>query len=67
VADGDLADHDACLEGGAAEHLPGHDDHAKAIATTFLVIVGVFLGGDQTLSRRTINEGGLLQVCNHRV
>jgi hypothetical protein len=25
------------------------------------------LGSDQTLPRRTINEGGLQQVCNHRV
>jgi hypothetical protein len=25
------------------------------------------LGSDQTLSRRTIDEGGLQRVCNHRV
>jgi hypothetical protein len=24
------------------------------------------LGSDQTLSRRTIDEGGLQRVCNHR-
>jgi hypothetical protein len=25
------------------------------------------LGSDQTLSRRTIDEGGLQRVCNHKV
>jgi hypothetical protein len=39
---------------------------------TLLVVVGVLFGGgglgnDQTLSRRTIDEGGLQWVCNHRV
>jgi hypothetical protein len=52
VADDNLADHDARLGGGVVERLPGHDDHAQAIATTLLVIVGVLLdggglGGDQ--------------------
>ncbi len=37
VADGDLADHDAHLGGGAVEHLLGHDDHAQAITETPLV------------------------------
>ncbi len=55
MTDGDLADHDACLESGAVERLPNHDDQAQAIVTTLLVIVGVLLdddglGSDQTLS-----------------
>ncbi len=72
VTDGDIADHDARFEGGAAERLPGHGDQAQAIAATLLVVVGRLLGdnglgSDQTLSRRTIDEGGLQRVCNHRV
>ncbi len=68
VVDGDLADHDARFRGGAAERFPGHDDHAQAIAMTLLVVIGVLLGGgDQILSRHTIDEGGLQRVCNHRV
>ncbi len=64
VTDGDLVDHDARLGGGAVEHLPGHGDQAQAIAMTFFVVVGVFLSGgglgnDHTLSRHTIDEGGL--------
>ncbi len=64
VADGDLADHDVRLGGEVAERLQGHDDHVQAIAATLLAIVKVLLGGgglgsDQTLSRRTIDEGGL--------
>jgi hypothetical protein len=44
----------------------------QAIAPTLLTIIGVLLGNDdldsdQTLSRRTIDEGGLQRVCNHRV
>ncbi len=39
VMDGDLADHDARLGGGAAERLPGHGDEAQAIAATLLVVV----------------------------
>jgi hypothetical protein len=39
VTDGDLADHDARLEGGAAERLPGHGDQAQAIAATLFVVV----------------------------
>jgi hypothetical protein len=42
VADGDLVDHDARLGGGAAKRLPGHDNHAQAIAATLLVVVGSF-------------------------
>jgi hypothetical protein len=30
MPDGDLADHDARLGGGAAERLPGHGDQAQA-------------------------------------
>ncbi len=61
VAIGDLADHDARLENGAVERLPGHDDHAQAIATTLLVVIRVLLddndfNDDQTLSRRTIDR-----------
>ncbi len=72
MTDGNLADHDARLRGEAAKHLPGHGNQAQAIAATLLVIVGVLLvdGGldsDHTLSRRTIDEGGLQWVCNHRV
>ncbi len=72
VADGILADHNVRLGGGAAERLPGHDDHVQAIAATLLVVVGVLLGGgglgdDRTLSRHTIDEGGLQRVCNHKV
>jgi hypothetical protein len=42
----------------------GHDNHVQAIAATLFVVVGVLLGGgglsdNQTLSRRTIDEGGL--------
>ncbi len=37
VTDGDLADHDACLRGGAAERFPGHGDQAQAIVTTLIV------------------------------
>ncbi len=59
VANGDLADHDARLGGGVAERLPSHGDHAQAIMTTLLLIIKVLLGGDQTLSRHMINEGGL--------
>jgi hypothetical protein len=39
VTDGDLADHDARLGGGAAERFPGHGDQAQAIAVTLLVVV----------------------------
>jgi hypothetical protein len=39
VADGDLADHDAHLGGGAVERLLGHDDHAQAIAATLFIVV----------------------------
>ncbi len=39
VTDGDLADHDARLEDGAAERLPGHGDQAQAIVATLLVVV----------------------------
>jgi hypothetical protein len=46
VTDGDLADHDARLGDGATKRLPGHGDQAQAIATTFLVVVRVLLGGD---------------------
>jgi hypothetical protein len=72
VTNGDLADHDARFGGGAPKHLLGHGDQAQAIVVTLLVIVGVLLGGgglgnDQTLSRRTIDEGGLQRVCNHKV
>ncbi len=72
VTDGDLADHDARFESRAAERLPGHGDQAQAIAATLLVVVGVLLsnnglGSDHTLSHRTINEGGLQRVCNHKV
>ncbi len=72
VADGDLANHDACLGGGVVERLLSHDDHAQTITTALLVVVEVLLdgdglGGDQTLSYRTIDEGGLQWVCNHRV
>jgi hypothetical protein len=71
ATDGDLVDHDARLGGGAAECLPGHDNHAQAIAATLLVVVGVLLSGglgdNQTFSRRTIDEGGLQRVCNHKV
>ncbi len=49
VANGDLADHDARLEGRAIEHLPSHDDHAQVIATTLLVVIGVLLGDDKVL------------------
>jgi hypothetical protein len=70
VTDGDLVDHDAHLGGGAAKRLLGHGDQAQTIATTFLVIIKMLLdsdglGSDQTLSRCTINEGGLQRVCNH--
>ncbi len=39
VTDGDLADHDARLGGGAAECLPGHGDQAQAIflLTSFFI------------------------------
>ncbi len=68
MTDGDLANHDVHLGGEVAECLPSHDDHAQAIAATLLVVVRVLLGGgDQTFSRRTIDEGGLQPVCNHRV
>ncbi len=72
VTDGDLVDHDARLGGGAAERLPCHGDQAQAIAATLFVVVWVLfgddgLGSDQTLSRRTIDEGGLQRVCNHKV
>ncbi len=72
MTDGDLADHDARLGGEAVERLPGHGDQAQAIAATLLVVVWVLFGGgglgnDQTLSRCTIDEGGLQRVCNHRV
>ncbi len=67
VTDGDLADHDARLEGKIVVRLPGHDDHAQAIAATFLVIVVEMLFDDcglvsnQTLSHRTIDEGGRVE------
>ncbi len=72
VTFGELVDHDAHFGDGAAECLPNHDDHAQAIATTLLVVVEVLLddddlGSDQIHSRRTIDEGGLQRVCNHRV
>ncbi len=72
VTNGDLADHDARLGGGVAERLLGHGDHAQAIAASLFIVIGVLLGsgslgGDQTLSRCTIDEGGLQRVCNHRV
>jgi hypothetical protein len=72
VTDGDLADHDARLGGGATKHLSGHGNQAQAIAATLFVIVGMCfssgnLGSDQTLSYRTIDKGGLQRVCNHRV
>jgi hypothetical protein len=72
VADGDLADHHARLKDEAVKRLLGHDDHAQAIAATLLITVKVLFGGgalsgDQILSRRTINECGLQQVCNHKV
>ncbi len=72
VTNGNLADHDARLGGGAAERLPGHRDQAQAIAVTLFVVIRVLLGSggldsDQTLSHRTIDEGGLLRVCNHIV
>ncbi len=71
VTDGDLADHDVRLEGGTTKRLPSHGDQAHAIITTLLIVIGVLhggdgLGSDQTLSRRTIDEGGLQRVCNHR-
>jgi hypothetical protein len=71
VTDGDLADHNARLRGGAAERFLGHGDQVQAIGTTLLVVVGVLLGGDglgsdQTPSRRMIDEGGLQRLCNHR-
>ncbi len=72
VTNGNLADHDARLGGGAAECLPGHGNQVQAITPTLLVVIGVLLGSgglrsDQTLSCRTIDEGGLQRVCNHRV
>ncbi len=73
MMDGDLADHDACLGGGAVERLPGHGDQTQAIAAILLVVVRVLLrgggglGNDQTLSCCMIDEGGLQQVCNHKV
>jgi hypothetical protein len=69
VANGDLTDHDARLGGGAVERLSGHDDHAQAIVMTLLIVVEMFIdsNGDQTLFCRMIDEGGLQQVCNHRV
>ncbi len=72
VTNGNLANHDARLEGAPAERLPSHGDQAQAIATTLFVFIGVLLsnggrGSDQTLSHRTIDEGGLQRVCNHRV
>jgi hypothetical protein len=62
-----LVDHDVHLGGGAAERLPGHGDQAQAIVVTFFVVIKVLLGTDQILSHRTIDEGGLQRVCNHRV
>jgi hypothetical protein len=64
VTDGDLVDHDARLGGGAAERLSSQGDQAQAITATLLVVVGVLLSGDslgndETLSRCTIDEGGL--------
>jgi hypothetical protein len=44
VTDGDLADHDARLGGGAAKRLPSHGDQAQAIAATLFVVVWVLLG-----------------------
>jgi hypothetical protein len=72
VTNGNLADHDARLGGGAVERLSSHGDQAQAIAPTLLVLIGVLLGSgglgsDQTLSRHTIDEGGLQRVCNHIV
>ncbi len=72
VTDGNLVDHDVRLRGGAVERFPGHGDQAQAIAVTLLVIVrvlfgGVGLGSDHIFSRRTIDEGGLQCVCNHKV
>jgi hypothetical protein len=56
VTDGDLADHDTRLGGGAVERLPSHGNQTQAIAVTLLVIVRVLLDdsdldNDQTLSR----------------
>jgi hypothetical protein len=45
VTDGDLANHDVCLRGRAAERLPSHGNQAQAITATLLVVVGVLLGG----------------------
>jgi hypothetical protein len=64
MADGDFVDHDTRLKGGGVERFSGHDDHAQAIVVTLLVIVRVLLGdsglgNNQTLSCRTIDEGGL--------
>ncbi len=44
VTDGDLADHDARLGGGATKCLLGHGDQAQAIVVTLLVVVRVLLG-----------------------
>jgi hypothetical protein len=44
MTNGNLADHDARLEGEATERLPGHGDQAQAIASTLLVVIGVLLG-----------------------
>ncbi len=72
MTDGDLVDHNACLRSKATKRLPSHGNQAQAIAATLLVIIGMLLssdglGSDQTLSRCTIDEGGLQRVCNHKV
>ncbi len=65
----DFVNHDARLGGGAIERLPGHGDQAQAIPATLFVVIEMLLdndglGNDQTLSRRTIDEGGLQRVCS---
>jgi hypothetical protein len=72
VTNGNLADHDAHLGGGPAKHLLGHGDQVQAVAATLLIVIRMLLGNgdlgnDQTHSCRTIDEGGLQRVCNHRV
>ncbi len=62
VTDGNLADHDARLGGGAVECLLSHGDQAHAIALTLLVVIRVLLAVTALATTRLFPAAQLMKV-----